>query len=152
VTVRFESVTLVGAPAERVFDLSLNVDSHLRSMTRSRERAVAGVTSGAMSLGDEVTWSARHFGVPWRMRSRIVELDRPGWFVDEQVRGPFARFRHEHRFEQTDSGTRMTDTLRFDAPLGPLGRLVERVVLDGYVRRLIRQRADSIRAEAEQDP
>jgi ligand-binding SRPBCC domain-containing protein len=33
------------------------------------------------------------------MTSRITEWSRPERFVDEQVRGPFAAFRHEHLFE-----------------------------------------------------
>ena len=38
-----------------------------------------------MNLDDEVTWSARHFGVPWRMTSKIVEYQRPDQFVDEMI-------------------------------------------------------------------
>ena len=43
-----------------------------------------------MSLGQTVTWQARHFGLPFRMTSKITEYERPTHFVDEQVSGPFA--------------------------------------------------------------
>ncbi|MFE3455169.1 hypothetical protein ACFXJ8_40250 [Nonomuraea sp. NPDC059194] len=46
---RFELVTLVHAPPERVFDASLSVEAHTASMSASRERAVAGVTSGRLA-------------------------------------------------------------------------------------------------------
>src|SRR5206468_5943881 len=101
------------------------------------EVAVAGVTRGRMRLNEEVTWRAWHFGVPWRMTSRITALERPSRFVDEQVRGPFARFRHEHVFEPVGGGTRMIDRVEFAAPLGLLGRIAERLVLGVYMRRLI---------------
>ena len=84
--------------AEQLFDLSLSIDAHLGSMSDSGERAVAGVTSGQIGLGEEVTWRARHFGIWFTMTSRIVELDRPHRFVDEQVKGPFRSFVHEHSF------------------------------------------------------
>ena len=55
-TVEFEVVTDIGAPRERCFDLSCNVDAHIASMLASNERAVAGVTSGQIGIGESVTW------------------------------------------------------------------------------------------------
>lgn len=147
---RFEVVTAVAAPPGRVFDVSLDVDVHTTSMAASGERAAAGVTSGRMALGDTVTWVARHFGLPWRMTSRISAYDRPGYFVDEQVSGPFALWRHEHHFAPDGrGGTLMRDVVEFAAPLGPLGRLAEAVVLGRYMPRLIEIRNTHVRAAAE---
>jgi len=134
--------TEIPAAPEACFALSLSVDAHTASMRRSGERAVAGVTSGVMGPGDTVTWRARHFGVPIRMTSRISAHDAPHRFVDEQVAGPFRRWWHEHRFEGTPGGTRMTDTVEFAAPAGALGRWVERLVLTRYMTRLLRTRND----------
>jgi hypothetical protein len=64
----------VHAPAERVFDLSRSVDVHVASTSRTGERAVAGVTTGLLVLGDVVTWEATHFGVRQRLTSQIVAL------------------------------------------------------------------------------
>ncbi len=128
------------ASADDCFGLSLSVDAHTASMRASGERAVAGVTTGTMGLGDQVTWRARHFGILFSMTSRVTEHDRPARFVDEQVRGPFGRWWHEHRFEAVDGGTLMVDVVEFRSPLGPLGRLVDRTFLTGYMKRLLRQR------------
>lgn len=138
--IEFGLRTEIAAPPEVVFAASLSVDAHLASMRSAGERAVAGVRSGRMALGDTVTWKARHFGVVWTMTSRITELAEPSWFVDEQQRGPFRSFRHEHGFEPTAGGTLMTDRIRFTAPVPVVGWVAERVVLGWYLRRLIRQR------------
>ena len=138
--IEFGLRTEIAAPPEVVFAASLSVDAHLASMRSAGERAVAGVRSGRMALGDTVTWKARHFGVVWTMTSRITELTEPSWFVDEQQRGPFRSFRHEHGFEPTAGGTLMTDRIRFTAPVPVVGWVAERVVLGWYLRRLIRQR------------
>lgn len=143
--VRFEVMTDVEAPAEQVFDRSLDVGVHLDSMAHARERAVAGRRDGMLALGETVTWRAWHFGVPWTMTSRIVELDRPRRFVDEQVAGPFASFRHVHDFEAVGGRTRMTDTITFTAPLGPIGRVVERFVLERRLVALIQHRNRHLR-------
>ncbi|WP_308798832.1 SRPBCC family protein [Agromyces silvae] len=116
-----------------------DIDAHVASMARSRERAIGGVTTGRIGLGEEVTWRAWHFGVPFRMTSRITELDPPFRFVDEQVSGPFASFRHEHTYTEYAGGTLMLDRVRFAAPFGLLGRAAE-VVLGPYLRRLIAAR------------
>ncbi len=91
-------VTAIAAPVEVCFDLSRSIDLHLESMIASKERAVAGVTSGLIGAGQQVSWEAHHLGLRWRMTSEITAFDRPHRFVDQMVRGPFASFRHEHRF------------------------------------------------------
>ncbi|MFI0027709.1 SRPBCC family protein [Streptomyces albidoflavus] len=147
---RFELETRIAAPVPLVFGLSLDVDAHTASMARSGERAVAGVTTGTMSLGDTVTWRARHFGVVWRMTSRITAYGHPTHFVDEQTAGPFHHWRHAHHFTPDgQGGTLMRDEIDFRAPFGPLGRLAERAALDRYMARLIRERNEHLRVVAE---
>ena len=51
----------IHAPIERCFYLSLNIDLHQESTARTQERAVAGVTTGFIGLGEQVTWRGRHF-------------------------------------------------------------------------------------------
>lgn len=134
-----------------LFDCARSIDAHKDSMAASREDAIAGVTSGLISLGEEVTWRAWHFGLPLRMTSRITEMESPDYFVDEQVRGPFRRFRHVHEFSRDPAGSTMVDRVEFAAPFGPLGRLAERLLLARYLRNLVESRnrhltADSPRA------
>ena len=147
-TVRFECRTSVAASIEDVFELALSVDAHQASMARFGERAIGGVTSGTLHLGDEVTWRARHLGVTWTMTSQIAELDRPRRFVDQQVRGPFARFRHEHTFTEVGDSPSMEDLVTFDAPLGVIGVLVEPLVRH-HLRTLIEDRNEFLRRSAE---
>ncbi len=141
-------VTEIRAPLDRCFDLSRSIDLHLESMIASDERAVAGVTSGLIGRGEEVSWEARHLGRLWRMTSRITDFDPPHRFVDEMVRGPFRSFRHEHRFEAHGDGTRMTDVVEFR--MGPrlLGRVADPFAF-AYLRRLLAIRNTTIRRTAE---
>lgn len=138
----FTIVTRTDVPVERLFDRSLSIDAHLDSMKHTGERAIAGVTSGRIGLGETVTWRARHGGVWFTMTSQITSLDRPHRFVDEQVRGPFRVFHHEHSFARDRGSTVMTDTLTVASPV--FGRLAERAILVPYLRRLIRRRNRSL--------
>lgn len=134
----FSIVTRTPADPAALFDASLDIDAHVASMAASGERAIGGVTTGRIGLGESVTWRARHFGVWFTMTSRITSLERPVRFVDEQTSGPFRVFHHEHSFVQTGEATVMTDTLTVGSPV--FGTLAERLVLVPYLRRLIRQR------------
>jgi ligand-binding SRPBCC domain-containing protein len=68
-----------------------------------------------------------------------VEMAAPVRFTDEQTHGPFRLFRHEHQFaSSSEGGTRMVDIIDLGSPI--LGRLVERLILVPYLRRIIRQR------------
>ena len=134
----FTLVTRTAVPVEQLFDVSLSIDEHVASMDQSDEKAIGGVTAGAIGLGETVTWRARHFGIWFTMTSQITSLERPDRFVDEQVRGPFHSFRHEHSFTRDGESTVMVDTLTIGSPI--CGRLAERVILVPYLRRLIRQR------------
>ncbi|HVV14498.1 SRPBCC family protein [Amycolatopsis sp.] len=146
----FEVSTAIAAAPRRVFDVSLEVETHTASMGGSGERAIAGVTSGRLRLGDTVTWEARYFGLRWRLTSLISACDPPGYFVDEQVKGPFKRWRHAHHFEPDGhGGTVMRDIVEFAAPLGPLGAVAEVVALNRYLPALIRLRNEHVRAVAE---
>src|ERR1700694_51548 len=137
---RLEFETRIAAPPEVCFDLSLGCDAHMASTFPSRERAIAGVTSGVMRHGDEVTWEARHFGLPWHMTSRIVVYERPYRFADEMRRGPFGRWRHVHLFDPIDGGTIMRDEIDFASPFGPLGWMVDAAGLRSYMTKLIERR------------
>jgi ligand-binding SRPBCC domain-containing protein len=138
---------LIAAPPERCFDLALSVELHLEAAAGTGERVVAGVSSGILELGDEVTWEARHLGQLRRLSVRISAHDRPHTFRDELVRGPLRHFVHDHVFEHRGQGTRMIDRLEFASRL----RLVDALVLTPHLRRFLTRRNDAIRRLAESE-
>ena len=79
----------------------------------------------------------------------MTTFDRPSYFRDVMTAGAFRSFAHDHRFEARDGRTTMTDEVEFRSPLGPLGWLVDRLFLTGYLRRLLEGRCQAIKREAE---
>lgn len=141
--------TYIEAPAERCFDLSLNVDVHRHSTAQTHERPIAGVMTGLMKLGDTVTWEAVHFGIKQHLTSKITDYERPHRFIDEMVRGAFQEIKHIHEFIPQLRGTLMIDQFTFRAPFGPFGRLVEMLVLTRYMKGLLLTRNRYIKLVAE---
>ena len=138
----------IAAPPALLFALSLDVGLHTDSMARHDERVVAGPTSGRLGEGDTITWSARHFGIRFRMSSLVHDVDEPRAFSDRQVADPFAEFRHRHEFEPFTGGTLMRDEITFRSPFGPLGRIVDAGLMRRHLVALIETRNDEIEARA----
>jgi ligand-binding SRPBCC domain-containing protein len=70
----------------------------------------------AMRAGTLIDYRLRVHGLPLRWRTRINVWQRPHRFVDEQLRGPYRRWIHEHTFEPHDGGTLARDHLRYAVP------------------------------------
>ncbi|MEP7074737.1 MAG: SRPBCC family protein [Acidobacteriota bacterium] len=143
--------TFVGAGIDRVFDLACSIDLHTETMTASSERAVGGVTTGLIGLGQSVTWEAVHFGFRQRLTSKIVICDRPHHLRDVMVKGAFAAFTHDHHFSEIGNGTLMTDVFDYRSPLGPLGSLADALFLKRYMTKLLAERNRVLKEIAEGD-
>jgi ligand-binding SRPBCC domain-containing protein len=149
--VRINLETAINAPLERVFDLSRSIDLHMVSTDFTSERAIAGVTSGCIGLGEKVTWKGRHSGLDVEHTSLITVYQFPTHFQDSMARGLFRRFSHDHFFAKTVSGTMMKDVMEFEAPYGALGRIAERILLEKHLRQLLLRRNQCIKRVAESD-
>jgi ligand-binding SRPBCC domain-containing protein len=132
-SIRLETLILV--PVERCFDLARSIEVHCATAAFTDERVVEpGRTSGLLEHGDTVTFAARHLGFCRRLTAEVVEFDRPRWFADEMRHGAFGWLRHEHEFEPVDGGTLMRDRLDWRVPGGPLGAIIDRLLVTPHMR------------------
>ena len=143
--------TSIAAPVERCFLLSLSINLHVESTAQTSERAIAGVTSGLIGPGQTVTWQGRHFGLMLHHTSIISAYDYPSYFQDTMTEGMFRTFEHDHHFEPIETGTLMRDELRFSSPLAPLGAIVDRLILNQYLKKFLMERNAIICHAAESD-
>lgn len=146
---RFVVERVIAAPPDRVYAASLDHELHVRSMARFGETMMEAPAGGIFVEGSTVTWRARHFGIPFRLRSVVFGLDPPRRFCDRQIAGPFASFVHQHEFDAHPDGTLMRDTVALRSPFGPLGLVVDLLFMRKYMRRLIDERNDVVAVAAE---
>lgn len=143
--------TFIAAPVERVFDLSRSIDLHKKSMTKSNEQAVAGTTTGLINLNETVTWKSKHLGKMRFLRVKISDMKSPHLFTDEMLTGDFKSMKHEHHFKPISNGTLMIDLLSFESPYGNIGKLVNKIFLTRYLKKLLERRNLVIKEYAESE-
>ena len=66
--------TIINAPITVCFDLARSIDLHKTTMKHTKEKAVAGITSGMINLNESVTWEAKHFGIKQKLTSKITTM------------------------------------------------------------------------------
>ncbi len=71
-----------------------------------------------MRVGALIDYKLRIRGLPVLWQTEITTWDPPHRFVDEQRRGPYRRWHHEHRFTAVPGGTLVEDIVDYDAPGG----------------------------------
>lgn len=71
-----------------------------------------------MQAGAEIEYRLRIRAVPVRWKTRITHWDPPRSFVDEQLRGPYRKWVHEHTFVKQGEGTICRDRVEYAVPGG----------------------------------
>jgi len=144
--------TVIRSTPERCFDLSRSIDFHKESMSYSKEIPVAGRKTGLIELGEFVEWQATHLFIRQKLSSKITEMVRPYYFVDEMVSGAFKSFIHRHEVRRIDKETVvLVDDFWYEAPLGILGDIAIMLFLERYMKRLFEIRSLAIKTVLETD-
>ena len=141
--------TQIKSDIQTCFDLSRSIDLHKISTARTNERAVDGKTNGLIDLHEYVTWQAKHFGITQKLTSKITAFNPPFYFKDEQQKGAFKYIVHEHHFQKVDDYVIMKDIFKFQSPFGFIGKLVDKIVLTAYLKKLLTERNNIIKEYAE---
>ncbi|PHI21650.1 hypothetical protein CEQ90_02235 [Lewinellaceae bacterium SD302] len=79
--------------------------------------------------------------------TEITQIRDKEYFVDDQRVGPFALWHHQHWFKATGPNeTEMTDILHYQAPLGFLGTIADKLFVHRQVQEIFRFREEAVRA------
>ena len=99
-----------------------------------------------LTAGARLEYTLRLHRVPIRWTTRIDRWEPPSLFTDFQEHGPYRLWEHTHAFEPAEGGTRMTDTVRYALPYGPLGALAHVAFVRRDLRRIFDFRRDTVAA------
>ena len=99
-----------------------------------------------IEVGSNITYKIKLWGITLTWVTEIVTWNPISLFVDNQVKGPYSLWWHEHRiFRSQDNGkTVMMDTVIYRIPVGIIGRLLHRFLIADQLKRIFKFRRQVI--------
>ena len=76
--------------------------------------------------------------------SQITDVQKPYFFADLQISGPYKYWYHEHMFKSSPDGTEVRDTVYYAIPLGPLGGIIRRLLIKKRLNAIFDYRAEKM--------
>jgi len=86
-------------------------------------------TDKELHTGSLIEYRLRVRGIPMRWTSEITVWEPPNRFVDTQLRGPYALWRHQHTFVAENGGTRIGDDVEYALPFGVVGQIAHALMV-----------------------
>lgn len=87
-------------------------------------KVTAEVYGDAVYAGQVMTYNVKPLlGIPLSWMTEITHVEAPAYFVDEQRKGPYKLWHHQHHFKAVEGGTEMTDLVHYRLPFGFLGNI-----------------------------
>jgi ligand-binding SRPBCC domain-containing protein len=117
---RLEAAQYLPYPRDQVFEFFSDA-SNLQVLTPAwLHFSIVTPPPIHIAAGTLIDYRLRVHSVPVRWQSRISLWEPPLRFVDEQTRGPYRRWHHEHVFEPADGGTLCRDDVEYEVYGGSL--------------------------------
>lgn len=99
-----------------------------------------------LEKGLKIALTVRKLGILFECRFTITDLETDKYFADQQVRGPFAFWRHEHKFEVLSAErSLMNDDIRYSMPLGFVSEHFLASFIEKDLQRMFRYRHEILK-------
>ncbi len=141
--------TFIAAPAERVFDLSRHIAIYKNLFQNRKEKLSSGAGSSLINLNETISILGKIAGKTRLTMLKITGINKPVSFIEEQVKGDLAEFRHQHHFKPVQNGTIVIDILEYGLPKDFIGKIAGKLYLRNYLEELVNKRNEIIRSYAE---
>ena len=87
--------------------------------------------------GQIITYTVKPLlGIPVFWMTEITNVEPLKFFVDEQRKGPYKLWHHQHHFKRIEGGVEMTDIVHYRLPFGFLGRIAHPLIVKSKLREI----------------
>lgn len=91
--------------------------------------------------GQIITYKVKPMlGIPIFWMTEITHVERLKLFVDEQRKGPYKIWHHQHHFTEIEGGVEMTDIVHYSIPFSILGSLAHSISIKKQLQKIFTYR------------
>jgi len=131
----------VDLPIEKVFEFFADANQLERITPQWLHFKVLTPCPIEMKAGLILDYRIRLHAIPIKWRTEISAWEPPFRFVDQQLKGPYKRWHHEHTFQEVDGKTIVCDNVHY-IPRG--GSLIHRFMVKPDLEKIFRFRHDRL--------
>ena len=106
------------------------------------EKSIAGDMYPGMIISYQLT---PVFNISIKWATEITQIKEFKYFIDNQIKGPFTIWHHEHHFKEIENGIEMTDILFYDLPYGIFGKLLHKFIVKKKMDEIFHYREQKIK-------
>ena len=112
-------------PVDEAWNFFSSPENLVNLTPASLDLKIAGELNGKeIYTGQLIAYKVKPvLGISLLWISEITRVERLKLFIDEQRKGPYKMWHHEHHFKSVNGGTEMTDIVQYKIPFGILGNL-----------------------------
>jgi ligand-binding SRPBCC domain-containing protein len=126
-----KSVQKIPASIERVWDFySSHANLQMITPAHMKFKIISQNEQEKLHSGQVIEYKVHAlFNIPMYWMAEIKNVTPPFYFMDEQRKGPYAAWQHQHFFEAIEGGTRMMDIVLYRMPTGFIGDLTNLLIV-----------------------
>ena len=64
------------------------------------------------------------WGLKFHWETEICKVNKPLFFIDRQLKGPYKLWEHKHTFIKKDNGVLIKDEVKYQLPFGVIGNII----------------------------
>jgi ligand-binding SRPBCC domain-containing protein len=103
------------------------------------------VYGDSVYAGQVMTYDVKPLlGIPLSWMTEITHVADKKYFVDEQRKGPYQLWHHQHHFKAIEGGVEMTDLVHYRLPLGFLGSIANSILVKKELEKIFTYRYHQI--------
>ncbi len=132
--------TVINRPLKEVFDFFSNAENLNKITPPDMQFQIITSLPINIQKGTLIDYKIKVNGIPFKWKTLISTWEPPHRFVDEQLKGPYNTWIHEHTFEERDGKTYMKDVVKFKSPGWILEPLINALFIEKKVKGIFEYR------------
>ena len=136
---------ILNAPIDTVFSFFSNIENLEKITPNWLNFSLLAQPPMTIKKGSLFHFQIRLFKIPLKWKTEITCWEPPFRFSDEQIKGPYKKWIHEHRFIEEGNQTRMIDTVHYKVPGWFLSPLILKLFVKSAVIEIFRYRTEKIK-------